>query len=551
MQLARRLYLYFIAAVSLFALALGLTNLLDLLIETIRDAIQGTDVVTGDADAIRRQLSIYAAIAIVALPIWLLHWWLAERGLDGGDGEEERRSAVRALYLSAVLSGSLIAGIVAVIRLVQLATLWIVGADTRLWSGDTEQWIALLVVAGCIWAYHGWVRLRDLRGGPVDEEADWLPRLYVYGAAFTGVTLLTFAVGDLLALVVEIMTTDDNVIIGAGRWDGLLASGVSRALVGTAVWSAHWLYSMRLADAPDWRGEHARASALRRFYGYSVAFGAVLLTLLLVTRVGEALLTELFNATPRDAEPFARRLLDPAVRALPFVVAWIYYRRQVLEESARFAEGNRQATVRRVYVYAIALIGLGLTGYGLASLIAVAVDRVTVTGDLVSAFGRDPWRAEVASLASLTLVGASAWLWHWAHAQDWLKADPATERTATVRRVYLFAVIAGSIVAVLVSLAIVMYRVFAELLGVEGSVALVQELGEPLAVLLVAAGLLAYHAILLRADLGERGASISEPGTTLQLVISAPAGANTDAIVATIKSHLPTGYAVRSVSRLD
>ena len=95
-----------------------------------------------------------------------------------------------------------------------------------------------------------------------------------------------------------------------------------------------------------------------------MAFGAVLLTLLLVTRAGEALLAELFDVTPRDAEPFARRLLDPVVRAMPFVVAWAYHRRHMLGEAARFTEGYRQATVRRVYVYAIAPIGLAWLIFG-------------------------------------------------------------------------------------------------------------------------------------------------------------------------------------------
>ena len=97
MQLARRLYLYFIAAVSLLALAIGLTNLLDLLLDQVRNVAGDSAIVAGDQDAARRQLSIYAAVTIVALPIWLLHWWLAERGLASDDGEEERRSAVRAL----------------------------------------------------------------------------------------------------------------------------------------------------------------------------------------------------------------------------------------------------------------------------------------------------------------------------------------------------------------------------------------------------------------------------------------------------------------------
>jgi hypothetical protein len=272
---------------------------------------------------------------------------------------------------------------------------------------------------------------------------------------------------------------------------------------------------------------------------------------LLVTRAGEALLTELFDAAPRDAEPFARRLLDPVVRAIPFIVSWAYYRRHMLEEAALFTEGTRQATVRRVYVYAIALIGLALTGYGLAGLIAVTIDRTAANSVIITTSGSDAWRAEVAGLASLTLVGAAAWLWHWAQVQDWLRREPEVERNATVRRVYLFTAIAGSIVALLVSLAVVIYRVFAEILGVEDVNALADDLGLPAAVLLVAAVVLVYHALLLRDDLGEREAAPDLQLTTLQFVVSGPPGADPDAVVAAVQSALPQGYVVRTVTRSE
>ena len=551
MQLARRLYLYFIAAVSLLALAIGLTNLLELLIGALRDAAGGPNLLAGDADAVRRDLSIFAAIVIVALPIWLLHWWLAERGLRGADGDEERRSTARALYLTAVLGGAFVAGTVAATELVQAFTHWIVDSGGGGSTGGIERWLALVVIATAIWAYHGWVRLRDMRDGPLDAEADWLPRLYVYGAAFVGLTLLAFAVGDLLALVIEVVTTDDRVLVGTGVWDGLLASGVSRALVGMLVWVAHWQYSLRLTAAPDWRGQHARASALHRFYGYAVAFGAVVMTLLLVTRVGEALLSALLDAVSPDAEPFPHRLLDPAVRAVPFIVAWAYHRRRVLAEAASWSEGAKQATVRRIYVYAIALIGLALTGYGLSRLIAVSIDRTSFGDSVVSSPSGDPWRAEVAQLASLTIVGAAAWLWHWYRAQSWLRLDPVAEQTATVRRAYLFASIAGSIVALLVSLAVVIYRLFAEILGVEATDGLVEELSQPFAVLLVAAALLAYHATLLRADLGERETPTVDEVTSFQVVVTGPAGADAAYVVASIQSSLPDGFVVHTVPRSD
>jgi hypothetical protein len=549
MRIARRLYFYFVAGVSLTALTIGLVNLLELLLSAIGDALADSNVVAADPDAVRRQLSIYAAITIVALPIWLLHWTQAERSLRGTDAENERRSAIRALYLTLVLGGALVAATIAAVRLIQIATLRAIGSDSGRIPGNGEQWTALAAIAALFWAYHGWVRLRDMHGGPLTNAADWLPRLYVYAAATTGIVLATFATSDLLALVVEVTTTDAEVLTGDGLWDGLLASGVARALAGAIIWIAHWQYSLRLARSPDWRGEHARSSALRRFYGYAVAFSAALVTLLLVTRVGDAILSELLGATENDTQSFARRVFDPVVRVVPFAVVWFYHRRLMLEEAARATEGVRQATVRRVYVYAIALIGLALAAYGLAGLIAVAIDRVGAESNAVIVASGDPWRAEAANLAALTIVGAVAWLWHWSQAQGWLRANATAEREAAVRRAYLFITIAGSVVALLVSLAIVIYRVFAELLGVEATQRLAEELGQPLAVLVVAIALLAYHGLLLRADLAASPGDASDAQTTIHLIVSGPADVDPSAVIAVIQESLPAGYRVQRGTR--
>jgi len=127
-QIARRLYIYFIAAVSLAMLAVGLMSLLRIGLEQIAIALGWSEVILEPGEAIRRQVSLWAAVSIVALPVWLLHWWLAERAAlrPDAEGEAERGSTVRALYLSAVLAGSFLAAFFAGTTLVQrmLGEVW-------------------------------------------------------------------------------------------------------------------------------------------------------------------------------------------------------------------------------------------------------------------------------------------------------------------------------------------------------------------------------------------------------------------------------------------
>ena len=101
------------------------------------------------------------------------------------------------------------------------------------------------------------------------------------------------------------------------------------------------------------------------------------------------------------------------------------------------------------------------------------------------------------------------------------------------------------------SLAIVIYRIFATLLNVENSGGLIESLDQPLAVLIVALAVLAYHALLIRADTGDAPNSNNESVMTLEIVVSGPSGTDPAAVIASIEAHLPAGFTVRAVPQDD
>src|SRR5207247_3211959 len=97
----RRIYVYLLAFAGLVMLVLGVANLGQVVIQAV-----ASPTAAGTA-FLRDEVSRWGAAALIGLPVWLVHWWWAQR-LAGGS-VDERASVLRRLYLYASLSVGLIA----------------------------------------------------------------------------------------------------------------------------------------------------------------------------------------------------------------------------------------------------------------------------------------------------------------------------------------------------------------------------------------------------------------------------------------------------------
>lgn len=546
MQIVRRVYVYFIAAVSLTVLAVGVANLLQLAFDQIWEALGGTSVLVGDADSLRQQLSLYIALTVVALPIWLVHWWLAERALlrPGAEGEAERRSGIRALYLALGLIVPIGFGASESYEL--LFRLFGRLFDARLEATtNVPTSLAILIVVGAVWTYHVRVRRQDMAVGPLEGKAAWLPRLYLYAAAALGAILLLFAVRDLINVVFDLIFRQRAIVEGERWWAEPLASDTARIIVGLILWAAHWGYSLRLLEAGDWRGASERRASLRRVYMYVGIAGSVLAMLVGLSMGLEAVLREILSVPPADVSTeFAQRLLAPPLSVVPFALLWLYHSRQVTGEARRFGDDATRATIRRLSTYVVALVGLVAASIGLAYVLGIVLDFLLGGTRTTLVHGADWWREQVSIFAPYALFGAAVWVWPWYRAEASLTIDPRVERQATSRRVYLYVVLASTVVAILGGLAYAIYRILAVILDVIPSDRLISDISISVGILLVAGALFAYHGTVLRQDMAARPEE-AEKEETLPLVISGPAGADFNAVLAELRRHLPERFSLR------
>jgi uncharacterized protein (TIGR03083 family) len=509
MPTIRRLYVYALSAIALTVLGIGLSTLLAVAFHALGLAATGSSGFR-DPQEDRRQLSLAAAMIGVGLPVWLLHWWLAdrERGHGAAAWEPERRSAIRALYLTGVLAVTLIAGVSSAMELIRVIAWKASGVPTldQLYA-DPGGALATLTVVSVAWAFHAVVRRRDLAAGPLTDAAAYLIRAYRYAAALIGLVVGLQGLADLLRLAGDLAVAPGALGAPAGpELASRLGDGAASLVAGLAVWGGHAWYSTRLASDPGWRGSAERGSRLRTGYVTAViAGGAIGTVAYLVEAAGAPILlwTRAHDGSlpPIDGMQALRIAAVAILAAVPWLAAWRVHRAWLIREARDGVDADggvgRIATAARLADHAVALVALGFAATGSAWLLGLLID--VALGGTRTAVGQ-PWTSELAGYLPAALLGSGLFAAMWRSISRRERADVVAEAASPIRRAALLLAIAASVVALLVSASLILYRLFSSIFGVQEPGSTVSILSTPLGVLAVAAVILAASAGLLRRD---------------------------------------------------
>ncbi len=117
-------------------------------------------------------------------------------------------------------------------------------------------------------------------------------------------------------------------------------------------------------------------------------------------------------------------------------------------------------TVRRLYFYAVALISVEVVLWGLINLLRSITDE-TIGGAADA----------LAQALALVLVGVPIFLFHWLWVQR-SSARDEEERTASLRAVFFYAVLIGTLIPVVQNLLALVNRIFIEAVKLDTSRAL-------------------------------------------------------------------------------
>ena len=506
----RRLYLYLVSAVSLGLLAAGL-------------ALLGTTVLLfifndPSAQDSRTQLAAFTAMTAVALPVWAIHFWFARR--YAMRDPYERASAIRRLYIYwaclasamgalialAITAGDLLRPLVDVCPFTGYAPLAPKGGPifsscpaSQNWEATSMAgWVAAVFLV--IWAFHFWVAARDRAAVGETGASATLRRWYMYVALLVGLLVMLSGASSLVQVLwLKAVSSPLGNSYFIGDAAGLLIGGV-------VVWGFHARTVAQNLVADD---RHSTLRALQGFIALAVSIAIALFgaSQILYYALARALGVDNPGGAGND---ILGALASPASLLVVYGIAWYSMRRR-LARDAQAQEGDRQANIRRLYTNLASLVSLGAWTIGAGGLLWTLAEQVEAPLIGVAAGGTG-WKNPVSLWLTLLVVGVAVWLAHWRQA-PW-----AADRQALPRRLYVWAALLASVLAVLGAgvgmLAAVLRQVFSARPTLADSANL--DVGHYLAVIVVAAGVGFYHWRVLRADAAARPPkAAAEPARTV------------------------------------
>ena len=468
----RRLYFYAVSFAALMMAANGVVRI----VRYVIDALLREGLVSGS----QVELAMGMSLALVGLPLWALHWRIAQR--HTAEFPVERRTLVRKFYVYAVLGVSVGMVISTSMELLR----WALGVEEfrgQPWGG--------LVVWGAVWLFHWMLERRE---GQPTEETLGIRRLYVYAVSLISLSLGAWGIATIAHVVLSgayDAAFGRAVLLpeGSGIWRESGRAAIAQALVGVAAWAAHWLYLAR-DDA---------ASALRGAYIFLFAVLGGLLTS--ASAAGAALygvLVWALGVPTVDPAVDHFRFLPASVSAMAVGAGVWGYHWSVARHEARGAP-VAPWPAHRVYGYLMAAVGLGALAIGAGWIVHTMLTVIIESaGELL--VGRGLWREPLALGLTLLALGAPLWGYYWAAAQRRLRLEGQAERASLERRIFVFAALGAGAAAMLGSASALLFFLFRDALEGDLSMDTLRSSREAIDVIVAAAIFLPYYWIVYVRD---------------------------------------------------
>ncbi|MCB0034011.1 MAG: hypothetical protein KDE51_08330 [Anaerolineales bacterium] len=467
MNAIRRSYIYIVLLISLQVISWAL-------IAMVRNII--------DLPLDRTGFAWQLALLIIGGPIFGGHWLWAQR--LAAAQVEELASPQRRFYLFAMLA-SLLGPFLAQTVFLLDDLLRYLQLPESVWPAATlRSTLSAMVVLAVLWLFH-W-RLWQADGRQVGETAvlATIRRLYQWGFTLVGLVMILNGVTGLLTRLFELLFDEFK----AAR---PLIDELPLLMVGVPLLAVFWRWNQRLF-AQDRSAE--QNSLLRKVYLYVVLFVAMVTA---VTNAAILLASLLQAAWGIDTSGSLSEVLALILAAVATWAAHLW----VLKQDERAApDVQQQITIRQLYQYLSAGVGLLALLIGVGGLLSVVIRALA---------GESYDRVEISWFVATVAAGLPLWLWFWRTIQYAAVADDdsAAEHDSFVRRVYLYLFIFLATLTILSAGVYIVYRLVSLLmrLSVGGSAAV--DLGHALAYGLLALVIWLYHGQLIRADSGRQSAA--------------------------------------------
>ncbi|HLA05935.1 MAG TPA: DUF5671 domain-containing protein [Anaerolineales bacterium] len=497
MKSIRRLYFYLVALISIEVVVWGLVGLLRSIVD---------QTVSGGAEALAQAL----ALILVGVPIFLVHWLWAQR-VSARD-EEEKTASLRAVFLYAILLGTLIPVVQNTLSFIDRSLVQTTGLGIeRAFDSFREQTLADNLIAilmnGIVAAYF-WNVLRSEWATLSDKEnfSD-VRRLYRYIWMLYGLLMTVFGAQQVLRFLFYI---PGDILGELGR--EIVVNGTALILVGTPVWVYAWrVIQDSLADPAE------MGSTLRLGILYLLSLGGVVTVITAAWTVVNILLTSLFggDTTFRD---FIREIGAPLSIGIPLSVVWAYYGHWLTRHIEAVGDKVRQAGMKRIYNYILSFIGLVVAFVGVSMMFAFLIDIVTNLDFITNDFLRS---SLVNSISSL-IVGLPLWLMMWRPMQAEAMAQNEMgdhARRSVLRKTYLYLALFASVIGGMATAVGLVYQLIIVVLDGFTGDSFANEVLNLTQLLFLFSVVLVYHLYVLRRDGTSTAGQLAEKQSAFNVLI--------------------------------
>lgn len=476
MRTVRRLYFYAVAFISLEVVLWGLINL--------SRTTFAIETVTSLADQLAQALSL----VLVGVPVFTLHWVLAQRSAH--KDEDEHTSAIRAVFLYGVLFATLTPIVQNVWALLNRSLFQLFDMSINLAILGGEQSLAdnliAIIMNGGVAAYFITIVRREWQTLTDTEMLSDVRRLYRYLWVLYGLGLVVTGVYQALSFLFYLPGSDIGT--SSRTW---LVNSLALLLVGTPLWVWTWrIVQGSLTDISE-SGSNLRLGVL-----YLLALGSVITVLVSAGLVLDLILRLILGESISFGE-IMNELSNPLAVGIPFAGIWAYYGGWFKRSVDSLPEAGRRAGANRLYFYVLALVGLAASFIGVSMLVSFALDM---------AFDQATWlgslRSDLAASLATLFAGLPLWLLTWRPMQtEALTANDMGDhaRRSVVRKAYLYLVLFAAVIGGMTSAGAGLYQVLNALLG-ESRLDVLGDFMDAVQWFVLFMGLLAYHLYVLRRD---------------------------------------------------
>lgn len=484
MKSIRRLYFYLVAFISVEVVVWGLIRLLRSIVD---------ETISGGADALAQAL----ALILVGVPIFLVHWLWAQRA--SAREEEEKEASLRAVYLYAILLGTLIPVVQNVLSFVNRALVQGTGLGVeRAFSAFRNQSLAdnlIAIVMNLVVAAYFWTVLRgEWTTLKNRENFSEVRRLYRYIWMLYGLLMTVFGAQQILRYLIYI---PGNILGEMGR--EVVVNGTALLVIGVPVWVYSWRVIQDSLPDPAEMGSNLRLGIL-----YVLALGGVITVITTASMLVNTIVTRLLGAD-WTAKYFVQQLSGPISVGVPLGMVWAYYGHWLNRHIEAIGSKVRQAGMKRLYNYILAFIGLVVSFVGVATLLTFIIDLTTSKSFLMG----DSNRSSLATAISSLVVGLPLWLMTWRpmQAEAMVQNEMGDHaRRSVLRKTYLYLALFASVIGGMATAVALVYQLIRLVLTGNVGSDFVNTLLNTLQLLFLFVVVLLYHLSVLRAD----GASMAD-----------------------------------------